>query len=98
MQLAIGYGAYSDGGALISVNLAEGVVSLGEKVFAGDAALEKVVLPLSLKSVGYGLFYGASSLRELAYRGTQTDWNRVEKAKGWNYGAGKTNVTTFKAA
>ena len=68
------------------MSLSESVTKVGEKAFAGCTALEKLVLPKSLKEIGYGILEGDENLRVLAYRGSQNDWTKVTKHKNWNSG------------
>lgn len=51
--------------SVTNVVVSEGVLVLGSYAFAGDAKLESVYLPASLRYINYGAFQSCTSLREI---------------------------------
>ena len=44
-------------------------------------SLISVTIPNSVTSIGYGAFEGCSKLKEVNYKGTQEQWNKIEIGK-----------------
>ena len=88
-NLVFGYGCFMGCTGLKQISLAEGVVELGEKAFSGCTALETLVLPKTLNKIGYSALYNTSAMRTLAYRGSASEWYKIEFARDWSMGAAK---------
>lgn len=41
-------------------------------------SLISVTIPNSVTSIGYGAFEGCSKLKEVNYKGTEEQWNKIE--------------------
>ena len=86
----LGQGVFSGDRFITSITLGEGVESIGylvEKgecgsVFEGCTALESVTLPKSLTNIYANSFNGCSSLKNVSYRGSETDFKKVVIGKG----------------
>ncbi len=63
---------------LTEVTLPEGIESVGTRAFAGGELLETVSIPATLTSIGAAAFDGCHALTEVAYAGTEADWNDLE--------------------
>lgn len=61
------YGAFMACPALTSIEFPERMTYLGEVTFR-KSNIKSVVLPSTLKSVGYGAFYGATKLESVTFR------------------------------
>ena len=70
-----------------------GLETIGENAFQNCKALVAIVLPSSIKSLGAYSFQNCHLLGAIYYYGVEDDWNKVEKGKDWNKGAGKHAVT-----
>ena len=71
---------------LTSVILPEGVEGFDSVDFNRCTSLSKLELPRSLKKIG-AYFCNHNSIKEVIYRGTQKEWNRIRKDKTWNVGS-----------
>ncbi len=57
-----------------SVSIPEGVLTIESEAFAGCEELTKVVLPSTLKNFGKGAFMGCEMLRDVLFRGKNSDF------------------------
>ena len=81
-------GNYAVGGtALTSITIPNSVTSFGERVFAGCEKLGSVTLPDTVTSIGYRTFYNCTTLSDLNYIGTMSQWSSITLAENWNEGA-----------
>ena len=67
----------------------EGVVHVGICSFLDCPSLEVINLPKSLKSIGQKAFANCTALKEVRYKGSREDWEKVDKHPEWDIGAGK---------
>ena len=70
-----------------------GLESIGDNCFSGCVSVEKIILPSTLKSIGYSAFANTGSLRVLGYTGSAAEWRTIKLASGWNRSAGRTAPT-----
>ena len=87
----LGNYAFSECKALTSVTFEAGsqLKSIGQRAFAGTAALKTLTLPASVTSIGSYLLRD-SGVTEIIFLGTRNAWNAIDKADNWDYG--KTDV------
>lgn len=102
--------AFSSCEELSFVDITEGVTYIGEKAFSGCSSIEEIVLPISLAYIGEDAFSGCSSIKKVNYRGTPTQWNKIDidgsfgyydylmENISYHYGTPHTTVTTTKKA
>ena len=64
----IGYGAFADCANLASVEMARGVMSIGDKAFENCTSLASVTIPQNMRSIGHGAFNGCSSLASVEFK------------------------------
>lgn len=48
-------------------------------------SLISVTIPNSVTSIGYGAFENCRKLKEVNYKGTQEQWNKIEIGSGNDY-------------
>lgn len=89
---SIGGEAFYKCGSLTEIRLPNGVTAIGGWAFNQCTSLQTVVLPKSVRSIGSAPF-GNTALSTLAYCGTRTEWNEIEKAASWNSGIGSDVVS-----
>lgn len=65
---------------------------LGDRLFALNPKLKKVVITPGVKSIGDETFLGCLELAELTFQGYKSAWEKIEKGERWNYGAAFTVV------
>ena len=70
----------------------DGVKSIGNHAFDLCGALEEIVFPVSVTTLGSMLFYGCTSMQTIRYQGTAEEWSAVKKASDWNYGSENVEV------
>ena len=106
--LDFGYGFYTTTNRLQAIGFAdkvtkrrkEGLPTVNiyeineEKAFAECSALEKIVLPKSLKTLGYAIPMNTDKLRTIGYRGSAYEWSTIAKDRdgNWNKDAGTYSV------
>lgn len=65
----IGHDAFSDNEDLVTVDLGDSLVELGDGAFSYCASLVEVTIPSTIKKVGYGIFYSCT-VHTFNYKGT----------------------------
>ena len=61
------------------------VTSLGDNAFMGTN-ITSVTLPNTITAIGASCFENCASLASLTYKGTEADWETINKGKNWNLG------------
>ena len=74
--------SYFDG--LRSITLPDSITSIGERAFIFCSSLTSITIPNSVTSIGSNAFSSCSSLKEVNYKGTEEQWNKI-KIDGGNY-------------
>ncbi|MGN0907773.1 MAG: leucine-rich repeat protein [Bullifex sp.] len=70
--------AFADSPMLYSVEMQEGVKTIGNGVFSGCTSLEYInAIPKSIESIGKDAFAGCRSLRLICYNGTVDSWYKL---------------------
>ena len=77
----IGDHAFSGCTSLQNVIIPDGVETVGDYAFR-NTRLTSVSLPAGITSLGYRAFGDCPTLSEITYRGTQDQWNAIEKNAG----------------
>ena len=85
-----------------SIEIQEGVTEIGEKAFAMTSGLSEVTIPVSLTKIGENAFAsdgwisgGVASWFKtitITYNGTKAQWDKIEKANGWDDNTKKITV------
>ncbi len=70
-------------GAVINLEIPEGVVSIEDSAFVFCENLVSVKIPKSLKSVNSLAFYGCTNLTTVNYNGTIAQWNDISGHKAF---------------
>ena len=60
-----------------TVNISDGVTSIGDKAFSDCSNLEIVIMPKSVVSIGSSAFSSCSDLSTVIYHGTHTQWESI---------------------
>lgn len=81
----IGEGAFAECGKLKDVTLSNNLYLIAPRAFENDIGLETIALPKSLTNIGDEAFKG-TSLKDINYSGTKSDWERVAKTNNWSEG------------
>lgn len=82
----------SKASSLKSVELLDGVTSIGEWAFYNCSALTDVVIGSGVTSIGGWAFYNCSALTNLAFEGTVAEWEAISKGSNWKNGVPATEV------
>jgi len=95
---SVGAGILRDCTALTELSLANctKLARTGFSMLRSCTALERVTLPASLNEIDKNAFYGCTSLSELIFCGSETEWAAVQKGKDWDRFAGEYHVTYQK--
>ena len=59
---------------IVSINLGDGVTSIGERAFSGCKSLTNVTLGKNIRSIGSDAFLGCDGLQYVNYTGSVSDW------------------------
>ena len=73
----IGDDAFSYCNGLTSIEIPEGVTSIGSYTFS-DSSLTSITIPASVESIGYSSFSDCRGLKDIYYTGTQEQWNAIK--------------------
>lgn len=69
---------------LTSVTIPDSVTSIGKSAFSGCTGLTSITISNGVASIGDMAFYGCTGLTSVTYKGTQAQWNEIEKSSlGW---------------
>ena len=90
---SIGNDAFKNCQSMAVIHFPNGLEFIGERAFQNCKALVAIVLPNSVKMLGAHSFQNCQLLGAIYYYGVEEDWEKVEKGKDWNKGAGKHAVT-----
>ena len=77
---------------LIQVQISNGVQRLSSCAFQHCQNLEIVSIPSSVTYMGWGAFYGCSNLKQIVYAGTEVQWQKIDKADGWDDDTGEYTI------
>ena len=80
---SIGNYAFEDCDSLTSVMIGDSVTEIGGNAFAYCGSLTSIVIPDSVTSIGEKAFRDCDSLTTVYYRGSETEWNKIEIGS-WN--------------
>lgn len=81
---SIGKGAFSGCTGLTSITISNGVASIGGMAFSGCTGLTSVTIGNSVTGIGSSAFSDCTDLTSITYKGTQAQWNEIEKSSlGW---------------
>lgn len=86
----LGYSLFANCVALEEIVIPEGVKTIGYMLedgecgstFASCTALKRVVIPASMTNVFASSFYDCPALEQVAFRGSETEWNAVVIGQG----------------
>jgi hypothetical protein len=70
--------------SLAEITIPDGVRSIGASAFAGCKKLLSVTIPNSVTSIGDSAFAGCNNLKDIYYRGSKYEWNRIQIFKDGN--------------
>ena len=79
---SIGDWAFNGCKSLTSITIPDSVTSIGEYAFSGCSSLTSITIPNSVMSIGNNAFYGCYKLKEVNYKGTEEQWNKIEISIG----------------
>lgn len=75
---SIGAYAFANNETLYSVEITEGVVSIGYKAFDSCDYLKTITIPSTVKVIEQGAFSTTYDLSEVYYNGTQNQWEEID--------------------
>ena len=85
---SIGEWAFCDCSRLTTITIPDRVTSIGSCAFFDCSGLTSVTIGNSVTSIGNLAFSGCSILTSITYRGTEEQWNAIEKGFIWDTGTG----------
>lgn len=81
----IGYYAFGTCDGLTSVVIPDSVTTISSSAFTMCAKLQSVVIGEGVEKIDNRAFYRCSNLTSIAFKGTKTQWDAIEKGSEWNY-------------
>lgn len=88
----IGCEAFSGSIELKDITIPYGVKIIDRRAFYGCTSLRNITIPETVKKISLEVFAGCRMLETITYNGTQTHWDKVEKAATWNQDTGRYTV------
>ena len=70
--------------SLTSIDIPNGVPSIGESTFMDCHSMTSVVIPESVTSIGLRAFYRCYNLTSITFEGTVEQWNAITTDFEWN--------------
>ena len=67
-----------------SVTIGNGATRIGDWCFAYCYDLIRLVIPVSVKSIGSEVFHWSNNVEEIKYRGTEEEWNEISINSYWD--------------
>ena len=77
--------AFSGCSSLTSITIPNSVTSIGSNAFYDCSNLISITIPNSVTSIERSAFSGCSSLKEVNYKGTEEQWNKIKIYDGNDY-------------
>ena len=82
---SIDYYAFENCTSLTNVTIGNGVTSIDEMVFDNCSSLTSVIIGTSVTYINGSAFWGCTSRVSIKYRGTEAQWNAIDKGYDWDY-------------
>ena len=68
------------------------VTAIADNTFKNNTNITTVTIPGSVTSIGYSAFSDYTSLTTINYRGTEEEWNEINKVEDWDLKTGNYTV------
>lgn len=81
---SIGAYAFHSCTSLTSITIPDGVKSIKKYTFAMCSVLESIIIPSGVTYIGNYAFDDCKNLSHIYYKGTEEEWNVINKGPGWN--------------
>ena len=88
----LGGGAFAYCYSLTNVTIPEGVLVLPQGLFFECDLLTAITIPSSVLSIDEKVFKDCRNLARIYYRGTEEQWNMINKGVMWDYNTGNYTV------
>jgi len=85
--ISIGESLFRGCTSLTSIAIPDSVTSIGKNAFYNCTSLINITIPESVTSIGDYSFTRCQSLELIYYRGTESNWNSINKNFYWDNGA-----------
>ena len=73
----IGVNSFEECTSLTSVTIPDSVTSIGGWAFDGCRSLTSLTIPKSVTSIDRNVFYNSTSLKDVYYTGSRSDWKKI---------------------
>ena len=73
--------AFASRASLTSLEIPEGVVSIGMNAFENCGALTTLTIPATVTELGADAFYGCDKLARISFGGTMAEWRAMENGR-----------------
>ena len=73
----IGVSSFEECTSLTSVTIPDSVTSIGGWAFDGCRSLTSLTIPKSVTSIDRNVFYNSTSLKDVYYTGSRSDWKKI---------------------
>lgn len=73
---------------ITTLNIPNGVKEIDQHAFRYNEQLETIYIGTGLTKIGSNAFYYCTRVKDIYYRGTEEQWNAIEKGNSWDSSMG----------
>lgn len=93
--MSIGVSAFCNCENITKILIPDSVTNISDDAFRSCGYLKEVIMPSSVTNIGEGVFYNCDFLNKIDFRGTEIQWESIEKDSKWNQNMPKSTVIKF---
>ena len=85
---SIEHAAFQSCTSLVNIKIPKSVIHIAVSAFRGCTSLASITIPGSVTSIGNSAFADCINIKTITFKGTEEQWNAVQKGTNWDSNAG----------